>query len=177
MRNPQNLATYYHWERGRSLNALKNALGYDEATQTIEFSGTIQCDGYRVYPALASTFEGVQLEGCLAHIRRKFIEHESLQAHWWVNEVIHLIQQLYQIESQLKLSKALPDQRQKVRQMKAKPIVKQLYQLLTHQQRTYTRPKSPERMALNYTLGQWSSFERYLKMATLKSITTEPKMR
>ncbi len=64
-----------------------------------DYSGTIVCDGYSVYKALASdTSKKIILAFCWAHVRRKFKEAEA--NHPECTEVIDLIKQLYEIEDQ-----------------------------------------------------------------------------
>ena len=167
MRDPSTKACYYHWETGRSLEALKTTLGYDLATNTLAFKGTIQCDGYRVYNSLKARFSGIELAGCFAHIRRKFIEDQSLKAHPWVVEVIGLIQELYKIERVLKKGKSPPDEVKVARQTYAKPITEQLHTIFQRELSQY-RPQSNEGKALSYALGQWSSFLQYLKDGALE---------
>jgi len=83
MRNPATGEVYYHWETTRGKDGLKRTLGWDEDAQTLDYRGTIQCDGYSAYASLAKELEGIKLGSCLAHIRRKFLKDESLtKTHW-----------------------------------------------------------------------------------------------
>ncbi len=44
----------------------------------VDFTGTVQCDGYSAYRAFANTrSRAIELAGCWAHVRRKF--HEALE--------------------------------------------------------------------------------------------------
>jgi transposase len=54
--DPQGGTCYYDWRAGRGHDCLLGFLGYDEETNTIGYSGTIQCDGYSAYSALAARF-------------------------------------------------------------------------------------------------------------------------
>lgn len=168
MRDPQSKACYYHWEQRRNLEALKNTLGYDEATNTLAFQGTIQCDGYKVYDSLQDRLSGIELAGCLAHIRRKFLEDPSLQEHEWVREILCLIQKLYRIESELKKANAPPGKVKDVRQKYAKPITEKLYEILQTQEKAQLRRQSSASKAVAYALGQWRSFIQYLEDGRLE---------
>ena len=162
MRDPQTGATYYQWQKGRSAQDLFQTLGYDEDTHTIDFKGIIQCDGYSCYQTLMNTYEGIKLGACLAHIRRKFIDDESLRKIPWVSYLLRAIKVLYRIERRLSKTSAPPDLYKRRRQRYAKPIVKKLHNLLT-QELPQHRPTSSCGKAINYALNQWSQLILYLE--------------
>jgi len=59
---------YFYWRDTRSAQCIHELLGSD-------FTGRIQCDAYVSYEAYAKSMNGlVILIGCMAHIRRKFVE-------------------------------------------------------------------------------------------------------
>jgi len=59
---------FYRWETSRAAACLNNVI-------TVNFTGTIQCDGYSAYRAFANGRNGtIALAGCWAHVRRKFNE-------------------------------------------------------------------------------------------------------
>src|SRR6185437_10781813 len=63
---------FFRWETSRSAACLNNII-------PVNFTGTIQCDGYAAYRAFATERKGaVALAGCWAHVRRKF--YESLES-------------------------------------------------------------------------------------------------
>lgn len=162
MRNPVTGTVYYNWETTRSKDGLKRTLGWDEQTNTLDYRGTIQCDGYKAYLSLVKEFLGIQLGSCLAHIRRKFLKDESFQNTPWGAAFIVDIQALYKIERRLKSANAPPDERRRVRQQQAKPIAQKLYQTLIVQKPKH-RPKSAIGEAISYALAEWEGFERYLE--------------
>lgn len=167
MRNPVTKAVYYHWETTRSKEGLKRTLGWNPQTNTVDFAGTIQCDGYSAYQSLHKELSGLTLGGCLAHIRRRFIQDESFVATAWGAHFLKSIQRLYQIETKLKKANAPPDQRRRVRQEYAKPIVIELQEKLLSQKINY-RPKSSIGVAISYALNQWDRFAHYLEDGTLE---------
>ena len=62
---------FFQWETSRAAACLDNVI-------PVEFTGTLQCDGYSAYRAFAnSRGEAIELAGCWAHVRRKF--HEALE--------------------------------------------------------------------------------------------------
>lgn len=126
------------------------------------FKGTLQTDGLAVYDAF-DKLNTITLVGCMAHIRRKFVDALSNdQAR--AQHVIDLIAQLYVIEKQARKENYTPQQRLELRQQKSKPIMTQLKSYLqTEYESGKIRPKSAIGQAIQYALGRWKYQERYLK--------------
>ena len=159
--DPQSGTVYYDWQLGRGHDCLLDFLGYDEATNTILYSGTLQCDGYSAYQALAKRFAEILLAGCLAHIRRKFIEARD-QAPEVVLPMLAIMQQLYRIEEELRESDDVTsDHRLSVRRAQSRPLVDELKRMIDAEREAHL-PKSKLGEAVTYALGQWDEFERYL---------------
>ena len=131
------------------------------------FTGYLQCDGYSAYKTLSSKNTGIQLVGCMAHVRRKF--KEALDAmptnKRQPNKVtraamaISMIRNLYQIEKTIK--DAPPDERHRIRQEKSKPQLDKFRQWLEKQQ-PLVLPKGLLGKAITYALNQWPDLIRYL---------------
>ena len=142
--------TVYDWHPGRGHQCLENIVPGD-------FRGTIQCDAYGAYPTFARKREGIELAGCWAHARRKF--HEALmqgeakvRAAWILRQIGHL----YDIERELRESRAGPRLREAVRQCRSRPLLDRLHRtFLRLQQSRVHLPKSLLGKALAYALGQW----------------------
>lgn len=166
MRDPQSGAVYYQWQKGRSAKHLTDTLGYDEKTKELTFKGIIQCDGYICYETVMNTYQGIKLGACLAHIRRKFLNDKSLQHQAWIASLLRRIRVLYRIERRLRNTTAPPDLCRKRRQTYAKPIVEDLYKLLTEQLPQH-RPSSSAGRAIKYALNQWEQFSLYLEQGRL----------
>ncbi|MBB1303847.1 IS66 family transposase [Pseudoalteromonas sp. SR44-8] len=119
------------------------------------YDGYMHVDGYKAYEQTNAT-----LVACLAHMRRKFIEAKGNNKKTVKADVaLNLIRKLYGIEQAIKDKTA--DEKFKIRQQKAKPIVDELYQwLLKH------KDKIPPKMALGeaitYAINQFEKFRRYL---------------
>ena len=158
--DPQTGTVYYDWQTGRSLDCLTDIIKIDEATGLTYFQGIIQCDGYSVYLALAKRYSSITVAGCLAHIRRKFFDARK-QAPEVVLPILYEIQQLYQIERQLRNSKAPPICRELVRQARSRPIAEELYKIILEQKSNHLA-KSKLGEAIEYALGQWDKFTIYL---------------
>jgi len=147
---------FFRWETSRAAACLNNIV-------PVNFTGTIQCDGYAAYRTFAKDRQGaVALAGCWAHVRRKFFEslESSPRTAAWI---MRQLQHLYLIESRLRDGKAGPQLRQAVRAHQSRPIVERLERVLLRL-RTSGRhlPQSPLATAIDYALGQWASLRVYL---------------
>lgn len=162
----QNQTVLYDWQLGRGHDCLLEILGVDEETGMTKFRGTIQCDGYSAYQALVKRYGGIELGGCLAHIRRKFFEARH-QAPEVVLPILLSIQKLYRIEDDLREIQAPPDCRRLVRWVRSRPIVEALQEIIIREKSLH-RPKSKLGEALGYALGQWEEFCAYLHNGELE---------
>jgi transposase len=150
---------FFRWETSRAAACLDNIL-------PVDFTGTVQCDGYAAYRSFAnSRGDTIELAGCWAHVRRKF--HEALEsaprtAGWMLRQIQHL----YRVEAELRESRrggAGPQLRAAVRAHQSRPIVARLERALI-QLKTSGRhlPQSLLGTALDYALGQWPTLAVYL---------------
>jgi transposase len=119
--------------------------------------GTLVCDDYAGYKAMFAL--GVTEAGCLAHARRKFHElwdpHRSPVA----EQALKFFAALYDVERE---AQGLdPDDRQRLRQARAKPISEDLHTWL-QAQRTRVPDGSAVAKAIGYSLGRWTALTRYL---------------
>lgn len=109
----------FHWQTSRAAACLDHNLPAD-------FSGTLQCDGYRAYPAFVHRQpQPITLSGCWAHARRAFDENreESPRRIGWL---LRQIQHLYAVEKALRESSARPRLRQAVRSAQSQPVLARL---------------------------------------------------
>lgn len=121
------------------------------------FRGTLQADGY-------SGFDGLYIEGqvceaaCWAHARRKFYELHAAKQSPLAEEALTRIKQLYEIEALIRGQP--PEERRRVRQERAKPLLDGLQAWL---RATLARvsAKSDLAAAINYSLKRWSALTRY----------------
>jgi transposase len=150
---------FYRWEISRAAVCLDNLI-------PVDFSGTVQCDGYSAYRAFANGRDGaIELAGCWAHVRRKF--HEALEqspktAGW----IMRQIQHLYRVEARLRESRdggSGPRLRAAVRAHESKPIVERLERALIRLRSSGRHlPQSLLGVAIDYALGQWQTLDVYL---------------
>jgi transposase len=147
---------FYRWETSRAAACLDNLL-------PVDFTGTVQCDGYAAYRRFAhGRGQTIELAGCWAHVRRKFyeaLESAPRTAGWIVRQIQHL----YRVEAGLREHKAGPQLRAAVRAHHSQPIVARLERVLI-QLKTSGRhlPQSLLGTAVDYALGQWRPLEVYL---------------
>ena len=147
---------FYHWATSRAAACLDNII-------PVNFTGTIQCDGYSAYRAFAADRKGaVALAGCWAHMRRKFFEsfESSPRIAGWI---LRQVQHLYAVESRLREVKAGPQLRQAIRAHESRPIVERLQRVLLRLKGSGRHlPQSPLGTAIDYALGQWISLQVFL---------------
>jgi transposase len=125
------------------------------------FKGNLQTDGLKVYDAF-DKLPCIILLGCMAHIRRKFIEavaNDKKNA----EPIVLLIQQLYKIEDFARKNNYTHQQRYELRQEKAVPIMAKLKAALEILNLDPNILKSNAiGEAVRYALGRWKYQERYL---------------
>src|ERR1051326_3933662 len=147
----------YRWETSRAAACLDKVI-------PVNFTGTVQCDGYSAYRAFANGRAGaIELAGCWAHVRRPF--HEALEqsprtAGW----IVRHIQHLYRIEARLREQRAGPRLRQAVRTHQSRPLVQRIERALVRLKSSGRYlPQSLLGQAIDYTLSQWPTLEVYLQ--------------
>ena len=151
---------FYHWGIGRGRDQLVETIGED-------FFGTIQCDGYGVYPAYQKGNDQVSLMACLAHIRRNFIETLDVGPDRAAARIVRLIAHLYSIEKDLRENKAGPALRESERAWRTAPLVARIKATMKVLLPKH-RPKSLMGKALAYGLRHWELFAGYLAEGRLE---------
>ena len=147
---------FFRWETSRAAVCLDNVI-------PVNFTGTLQCDGYSAYRTFANgRGPAIQLAGCWAHVRRKFyeaLEQSPRTAGWLVRQIQHL----YRIEASLREQRAGPRLRQAVRAHQSRPIVQRIERALIRLKASGRYlPQSLLGQAIDYALGQWSTLTVYL---------------
>jgi transposase len=146
----------YHWETSRAARCLATVL-------PVAFRGTVQCDGYAAYDALAKSRAGkVTLADCWAHARRKFFDAKA-SAPRTAGWILRQLQHLYQIEARLRAKRCSPKLRAVLRAQESRSIVARLGQACRRLQQSHRHlPQSPLGQALTYTLNQWAGLQIFL---------------
>jgi hypothetical protein len=121
-----------------------------------DWRGSLVCDDYSGYKAGFAS--GVIEVGCLAHARRKFFDLHAASKSQVAASALQQIGALYEIERELK--DLAPDERQRVRQVRSKPVLDALHRwmLLTRQKIT---DGSATARALDYSLKRWTALTRF----------------
>lgn len=124
------------------------------------FRGKLQTDGYKVYDKLG---EGIVFVGCMAHIRRGFVESSKLTPLDPLPvEIVHRIGKLYDIEAKARAMGLTANERLALREEKSRPIMEALKARIIE----IRQEVSPDRTlakACDYAIRQWSRMEEYLK--------------
>lgn len=133
--------------------------GIHPQTHLKDFRGTLQADAFAGYNAVYETGRVVEA-ACWAHARRKFYDIHADRPTPLTTHVLAQVATLYQIETGIRGRP--PDERRRVRQESAVPIVTALHAWLREQLPTLSR-KSQSADAIGYALNQWQALTRYLE--------------
>lgn len=133
----------------------------------IQPGSVLMTDGYAPYDDVAQRYQLVHL-GCWAHARRYLVEAEqalpkAMRADHPVTEFLQRIGGLFAVEAQTREMK--PDQRQRVRDERSRPLLGELEALLLQHLHTVL-PQSAFGKALHYLHGQWCKLVRYVENGT-----------
>lgn len=157
--------TVYDWRTGRGHECLVEFLGLGGPGPP-GFQGVIQCDGFTAYEALAERYDGILLAGCLAHIRRKFVEAKNASPETCL-PILLLMQKIYRIEWELRQGGIPPGCRRLIRGARIHPLAKQILKLL-QAAATEHLPHGAVGEAVSYALNQWERFRRCLEDGRLE---------
>ena len=152
LRKPEEKIVLFEYNKGRGKEFPEKALK--------NFTGTLQTDGYAVYKTLTTKGE-ITLLGCMAHARRYFekaLDNDKQRA----EKVLTIIQELYQIERELKENEAEVDEIYRIRQEKSLPTLLEL-EIYLKKQRDNVLPKSSIGRAISYTLSIFENLKTYVK--------------
>jgi transposase len=146
--------TVFHYEPSRSSQTpLKLLEG---------FNGYLQTDGYEGYSKAVEKFNLVHV-GCLAHIRRKFIDaHKSNKDSKTAKTGILYISKIYSIENKLRKKNLKSEDFIKKRKEEMQPILDEFKLWLDEVSKTILPSLDPGK-AVNYALTQWSKFINFLE--------------
>ena len=119
--------------------------------------GKLVCDDYSGYKQLLTM--GVTEAGCLAHARRKFFDLWANHKSTVGEEALKYFVQLYEVEREVQ--DLDPDERRRIRQLKARPVADALNKWLTLQ-RQKVPDGSATAKAVDYSLNRRVALTRYL---------------
>jgi transposase len=142
-------AVIYDFAKGRAGKHASDFLG--------DWRGKLLVDDFSGYKALFR--QGVTELGCMAHARRKFYDLHQSNGSEIAAQALVIIGRLYEIERQTESMG--PDERWRIRQTKAKPIMNRYRQWLTLQRQRATNGTAIAK-ALDYSLKRWDALARYV---------------
>jgi transposase len=120
------------------------------------FTGVLQADAYAGFDRLYG--EKIKEAACWAHVRRKFYDIHVSLASPIALEALERIGRLYKIEEDIRGRP--PDEREAVRQVRARPELKLLHDWL-HKTATTLSRKSELAKAIRYALSNWIALSRF----------------
>jgi len=127
------------------------------------FVGVLQADAYAGFDKLYG--EKIKEAACWAHVRRKFYDIHVALSSPIALEALERIGRLYKIEEEIRGRQ--PPERRAVRQARAGPELKSLYEWL-HKTATALSKKSELAKAIRYALSNWVALTRYCEDGRLE---------
>lgn len=122
------------------------------------WSGTLVCDGYGGYDQVLKQESRIGA-ACFAHARRKFDELVKDNLSPVGAQAIQRIAALYNIVRQVK--ECLPQERQAIRQARAKPLCEDLHAWLKLEMKCVPEGSATAK-AIAYSLNRWEALTAYL---------------
>ena len=121
------------------------------------FRGALQADAYARFDQLYKDGR-IQEVACWAHVRRKFYDLEQAHGSALAREALERIGALYAVEAEIRGRP--PEERQQVRQARARPLLQSLHDWLEVSLTKLSR-KSDTTAAIRYALTLWPALTRY----------------
>ena len=148
---PQSRGLYFYYDKGSRGGAVARA-------QLRGYSGAVQTDGYGVYDYFEYQ-EDVILLGCMAHVRRKFVEAQD--SHPLAATFVWHIATLYELEENLRHEHADADTVRRERERLALPVLDGIEAMFARAALQCT-PSDPLGKALDYANKLWPRIKRYV---------------
>ncbi|MGZ6330830.1 MAG: IS66 family transposase [Parachlamydiaceae bacterium] len=130
-----------------------------------DFEGYLQVDAYggldQLFIQKDKDSKVVEEVGCMAHVRRKFVDVITLDPSSIAQEFLKMIQDLYRIDRLIQEAGYSDEQRKWLRRKRSKPILKKMYRWLKTNQLVVT-PKSTLGRAIGYALNHWRALTTFL---------------
>lgn len=142
----------------------ENRKGEHPQRHLARYRGVLQADAYGGYQAIYGTGQVVEA-ACWAHARRKFFDLHQARPSMVTAEALRRIGALYAIEA--KIRGKPPDDRCRIRQAEARPLLDALQAWLRMAMETLSR-KSDTTAAILYALNRWQALVRYCGDGTIE---------
>jgi transposase len=141
----------FDFQMGRSREGPAKFLG--------KFNGFLQSDGYGAYDKIGG--EGIVHGGCMAHLRRGFVDALKLApGNAGAEAIVARIAELYAVEKRAREAGMSAEDRKRLRQTESVPALEKLKKQIVAL-RQDVLPKSALGKACDYALRQWSRVEVY----------------
>ena len=150
-------AVVFDFAESRAGQHARDFLGLPGGEHNRGWQGRLVCDDYSGYKQLLTL--GVTEAGCLAHARRKFFDLWANNKSQVTEEALKYFVQLYEVEREVQTLE--PDERRRIRQLKARPVADALNKWLTLQRQKVPDGSATAR-AIDYSLNRWVALTRYL---------------
>jgi transposase len=125
-----------------------------------DFHGYLQADAYSGYDELYRNRDrNITEVACWAHVRRRYFEAQSSDL-MRSTVMLAYIRLLYDVEREARTLGLIGKARKSLRQSKSIPILDDIKAYIEREQ-PEVLPKSPEGMAMSYTLSNWDALVRY----------------
>ena len=147
---PDSRGLYFHYYKGSRAGEVARA-------QLKGYRGAVQTDGYGVYDFFELQ-DGVTLLGCMAHVRRKFIDAEG--SHPLASEFVRHIDHLYLLERNLRHEHATAERVARERRDKGLAIMNGIEAMFAPAAKACT-PSDPLGKAIDYANKMWDRLKRY----------------
>lgn len=152
-RNPLSGLVLFDYRTGR---------GADGPRERLEnFSGKLQCDGYKTYESVTKKRTDIELVSCLTHIRRKFHDARDHHPHL-AQQALEQMQKLYAFERHYSEEQFDAEKIAQERKKEARPVFEKLLEWVVQEQ-TNNLSKGPIGTALFYAKNQLPKLSPYLE--------------
>ena len=149
---------YYTIENSRSMAVIDKLLG--------SFTGTLMCDAYASYVALAKKRQGaVVLSHCWAHVRRRFLEAEPF-FRGPCEEILALIKELFVLDAACPTGPPGDDARRTIRDESSRRVVEDMVAWFW-KTAPFVMPESALHTAIGYMIGAWKGLVQFLDDPTV----------
>jgi transposase len=126
------------------------------------FLGFLQADGYTGYDKAASDLGNIIRVGCLAHVRRKFVEASKASKNpGSAHRAISMIAKIYHAENEIDKQTLSDDRIIQVRKETVVPLLTEMKTWLEDKS-VKVRPESNTGKAVSYALSQWESIQWFI---------------
>lgn len=134
-----------------------NRQGQHPQSHLTDFSGVLQADAFAGYNEVYADGR-VKEAACMAHARRKIHDLHVRRATPTTTEALRRMSELYVVEAQIRGKP--PDERKRIRQQQAKPLLDDL-EIWLRQRLLTLSTQSDTTKAINYMLNQWQALIYY----------------